>query len=220
MNIQSEKMSYPDFFKHKAPEINLPFTRNYSLLFSYYHIESVGNGPRQRATCKVCEKSLNMIAGSSVYSSYTFGLTKHLKTHHEEWIAYIGRLADSMTPDSMSVYEHFKQMNRNRGYSSEESTRRLRDVIINSEKNIKNCADVDYIFGDSDILKNNLHNRVDGQNAQIFKYLHKFTNQNLNLYDLMGRNHPGANLNKIYMKSKCLVDNIENITVDLFHFIY
>ena len=210
-------MSYPDYqlFKYRLPEINLPFTRNYGLLFSYYHIESVGNGPRQIATCKVCDKSLDIIAGSTVYSSYTFGLTFHLKTHPEEWVAYIGRLADSIIPDSRSKYEHFKQMNRTKKYSSEESTRRLRECIINSDINIKNCAGVVYRFGDSEIIKNKVHNHVEDQNARIFKYLHKFTNQNLNLYDLMGRKHPGANLNKIYMKSKCLVNNIENLTVDL-----
>ena len=208
-------MPYPNTFKYRVTEINLPFTRNYSLIFSYYNIESVGNGPRQRATCKVCDKSLDIIAGSNVYSSYTFGLSFHLKTHPEEWVAYIGILADSMTPDSRTKDEHLKEMNRTNKYSSEESTRRLRECIINSDKNIKNCAGVDYRFGDCDILKNKVHNRVNDQNARISKYLHKFTNQNLNLPDLMGRNHPGANLNKIYMKSKCFVNNIENITVDL-----
>ena len=194
-------MSYPDYqlFKYRLPEINLSFTRNYGLLFSYYHIESVGNGPRQIATCKVCDKSLDIIAGSTVYSSYTFGLTFHLKTHPEEWVAYIGRLADSIIPDSRSKYEHFKQMNRTKKYSSEESTRRLRECIINSDINIKNCAGVVYRFGDSDILKNKVHNHVEDQNARIFKYLHRFTNQNLKgggKFECTMRDYPRNHTNK------------------------
>ena len=220
MSNQTEKMADPKNFNYRPPDINLPFTRNYNLLFSYYYIDRVNNGPIQTATCKLCEKVLNMISGSTVYSSYTFGLTFHLKTHPEEWVDYMGSLAGSMNPDSTRLkYEHFKQMSRTKRNSTEESTRRLRECCVNSDKNRKNCAGIDYRFRDSDILKNNLHNLVDDQNARIFKYLHKFTNQNLTLYDLMGIQHHGANRNRNYLRSKCLVDNIENLTADLEKFL-
>ena len=49
----------------------------------------------------------------------------------------------------------------------------------------------------------------------MFEYLFQFTNRNPSLYDLIGTKHPNANLQTDYKKSKCLVDNINNLTVDL-----
>ena len=49
----------------------------------------------------------------------------------------------------------------------------------------------------------------------MLEYLFKFSNRNLSLYDLMGTKHPNANLQTDYRKSKCLVDNLNNLTVDL-----
>ena len=56
---------------------------------------------------------------------------------------------------------------------------------------------------------------TDYLNARMFEHLFQFTNKNLTLYDLMGTKHPNANLQANYRKSKCLVVNVNNLTVDL-----
>ena len=49
----------------------------------------------------------------------------------------------------------------------------------------------------------------------MFEYMFDFTNKSVTLFDLMGTKHPNASLQENYKRSKCFVDNIGNITVDL-----
>ena len=159
---------------------------------------------------------IQIILGSNPHSSYTRGLKYHLKTHSEEWGEYLQHLAISMSPDNKTKYEHFKQMHeRYRPTNKHESSRRLDECQRNGFISPKNSAGVEYSVRDSEFLRNEFHKLADYQNARMLEYLFEFTNRNLSLYDLMGTKHPNANLQKNYKKSKCLVDNIDNITIDL-----
>ena len=103
----------------------------------------------------------------------------------------------------------FKQTNK------EESSRRLYESQKNGFFSPKNSAGVEYSKRDSEFLKDKFDILADYENARMFEYLFQFTNRNLSLYELMGTKHPNANLQTDYKKSKCLVNNINNITVDL-----
>ena len=114
MNSQSDKQNYPEHFrKFRAPEINLPYGDKLTrVILTYFTIqnENEKSDPRKRACCKTCDKVINVIVGSSANSSYTRGLKYHLKSHSKQWDEYLQNLAVSMTPDTKSKYEHFKQM--------------------------------------------------------------------------------------------------------------
>ena len=172
--------------------------------------------PRKEAFCKTCRKTIQIVAGTSPYSSFTRGLKYHLKTHIEIWEDYLYNLSKIMIPDTKTVYEHFRQMDgRLNKNNKEESLRRLRECQRNSMFSPKNSAKVQYSVRDSEFLKNNFSKLAKYENAAMFKYLFKFTNRNLTLYDLMGTKHPNANPRTNYKQSKCLVDNINNLTIDL-----
>ena len=147
---------------------------------------------------------------------YTFGLTYHLKKHESAWNEYLIMLGDTIVPDTRTKFEHFKAMEKpSRNYSKEESRRSYQEVQRNYSLNKKNCAGVFYNPKDSQILKNTLHEFSKGENAKIWKYLYPYTNQNVHIFQLMGMEHGSAPLFGKYKRSKCLVDNTENITLDL-----
>ena len=87
--------------------------------------------------------------------------------------------------------------------------------MINLNNLSLNLANVEYSVRDSEFLKNDFNKLAEYENARMFEYLFDFTNRNLTLYDLMGTKHPNANLRTNYKKSKCLVDNVNNLTIDL-----
>ena len=69
--------------KHKAPQINLPFKREYDLIYSYYIIDKskifdFDDDPRKIAICKVCDDNIDIVYGSNMGSSYTIILNNHL----------------------------------------------------------------------------------------------------------------------------------------------
>ena len=220
MNTQGNNTKYPKHFQeYRAPEINIPFgARLTKVILRYFTIqdENEKSDPRKRALCKTCDKVICIIVGSSAHSSYTRGLKYHLKSHSKEWDEYLQNLASSMTPDSKSKYEHFKQMDgRYKPTNKEESSGRLYECQRNGFLSPKNSAGVEYSKRDSEFLKDKFYILADYENARMFEHLFQFTNKNLTLYDLMGTKHPNANLQANYRKSKCLVDNVNNLTVDL-----
>ena len=221
METLTEK--YPPHFKHKAPQINLPFSKTYGLIFSYYNINNLQNfniefDPRRIAECKYCSEKIDIIRGSSLYSSYTFSLTCHLKKHPEKWLDYLDSIAHKMIPDTKSVYEHFQRMDAQTKVSSEEaSSLRVREGHRNRNLNPKNSAGVFYSKRDYYYQQTTNRELVESDNARLFQYIHKFTTQNLRLIELMGQNHSSADLRMKAnrKKSKCLVDNDGNFTLDL-----
>ena len=220
MNTQDRNMKYPQHFRqYRAPEINLPCGGKITkVILVYFTIEDEyeKSDPRKKGYCKTCGKVINIIVGSNAQSSYTRGLKYHLKSHSKEWGEYIQNLAASMTPDTKTKYEHFKQMDgRFKQTNKEESSRRLYESQRNGFFSPKNSAGVEYSKRDSEFLKDKFDILADYENARMFEYLFQFTNRNLSLYELMGTKHPNANLQTDYKKSKCLVNNINNITVDL-----
>ena len=216
MASQTLNLKYKDHFKYRAPEINLPFSKP-TIIFSYFNLDGEEYDPRKSASCKICDKRIEIIFGSSVNSSYTFGLTFHLKNHPSEWDDYLQRLSKNIVPDSKTKYEHYKEMTRPRLGSKASSDRRFDDCNLNWNINesFSNPAGVRYRLRDREFLQNSFHTFIEGHNAKMFEYLFSFTNRNLTLYDLMGTKHPNANLQTNYKKSKCLFDNIGNMTIDL-----
>ena len=207
-------MSYPKEIKHGVPEINLPYPKTVKeLIFSFYEISGDEGDPRKIAKCLECEDEICMISGSNVYSSYTSGLTCHLQKHTEQWTTYLELLKDCLTPDNKSVNEHYQAMSRvYKGHTNREEYG-IRECDRNYNMNRRNCADIFYIRRDCEVLKNKLS--AEYQNAKMFAYLHPYTNRNVPLFDLIGTKHPSAKLNRSYKKSKCLVDNDGDITLDL-----
>lgn len=211
---------YPAHYKAwRAPEINLPFGGQMSkVIRKYFDITNVlaEDDPQKNAVCKTCGKAIMIIVGSSPYSSYTRCLKYHLKTHSLIWEDYLHNLSKVMTPDTKTKLEHFKQMQATTKITnSEKPQQRLEECRRNSMLNPKNLAKVQYSQRDSEFLRNDFDKLAESENARMFEYLFNFTNRNLTLYDLMGTKNPGANLQTNYKKSKCLVENFNNLTIDL-----
>ena len=68
------------------------------------------NDPRKTATCRTCRKEIEIVVGGHVNSSFTFGLTFHLKDHPSEWTDFLNELAKMIVPDVKSKYELYTQM--------------------------------------------------------------------------------------------------------------
>ena len=105
MSTHAIQSKYPAHFKFRAPEINLPFKQP-ALILSYFDINEE-DGLWKTASCKVCQKRINIVHGSSVNSSYTFALTFHLRNHPSEWQNFLDKLASQIVPDNKTKYEHF-----------------------------------------------------------------------------------------------------------------
>ena len=209
-------MPYAKHFKFRAPEINLPFSKP-TLIFTYYSIDGQANDPRKTATCKTCRKEIEIIFGGHVNSSFTFGLTFHLKDHPSEWTDFLNELAKMIVPDVKSKYEHYMQMTTQTNLSKYVSQKRFDECIqnINMNDNFCNPAGIAYRYRDRLFLQNEMYKISEGQNAQMFEYIFEFTNRNVTLFDLMGTKHPHANLRTNYKKAKILIDDIGNLGLDL-----
>ena len=212
-------MKYPEHFKYRAPQINLPFSKP-TIIFSFYNLSNGPDGKkdlRKIASCKSCEKEIDIISGSHVNSSFTFGLVFHLQNHEGVWKKYLESLGRSMTADSKTKYEHFVKMEARSILSKEESNKKFQEFQLATAVNDHYCnpAGIPYKLRDRIFLKNDMHLLAESQNAQMFEYMFNFTNKSVTLFDLMGTKHPNASLRENYKRSKCFVDNIGNITVDL-----
>ena len=80
----------------------------------------------------------------------------------------------------------------------EESSRRLKESQRNQMFSPENLASVEYCVRDLVFLKNEFHKLAEYENVRMLKYIFKFTNRNVTLYDLMGTKHPNANLQTHY----------------------
>ena len=208
-------MLYPEYIQHRKPEIHLPYPKTVkSFIFDFYDIIESETDPRAEAKCFECGQNISMIRGVDVCSSYTSGLVSHLRKHPLQWQIYLDLLKDSIVPDNKTPRQHYETKTRsNVNFDKEESSRKLQICTRNYNMNKKNCAGVFYIQRDIEILKNAVG--YEHQNAEILQYIHKYTNQNLHIFELIGTKHPGARLDRSYKKTKCLVDNDEDIILDL-----
>ena len=85
-------------------------------------------------------------------------------------------------------------------------------------KNLReNLAKEKYVQNDYYSLKNmkssSEYDAVDGQNVAMMEYIHRFTNRNVPLRELIGTWDVNAMLNKKYKRYKCLIENTANITL-------
>ena len=208
-------MLYPEYIQHRKPEINLPYPKQVkSCIFDFYEFSELETDPRIEAKCKQCESKVFMMKGNHVASSYTSLIVSHLRKHPDQWQKYLDLLRDTITPDNKTPRQHFQS--RTRCYintNKDESSKNLQICTRNYELNKKNCAGVFYIQRDIEIFRNQVS--YDHQNGEILKYLHKYTNQNVHIFDLIGTKHPGARLDRSYEKSKCIVNNYGDIVTDL-----
>ena len=81
----------------------------YQSLFTFFLVEETSN-LRKTATCKCCEKKIEFIPGSTVFSSYTLILKSHLQSHPEQFNLYLELLAKNMKPDNKTKFQHFCRM--------------------------------------------------------------------------------------------------------------
>ena len=95
-------------------------------------------------------------------------------------------------------------------FSKLDSSRRLEESQRNSFLNPTNCAGIKYVQRDIEIYRSNINYRH--QNDQLWEYLHKYTNQNIPLFKIIGTNQSRVLSTK---QSKCLIDNDEDIVLDL-----
>ena len=193
-------MTYPSYLKSYAPQINLPYPKCVkSTIFDFYEI---ADRDQYEAKCKECEQNIFVMKGCHVISSFTSGLTFHLRKHPDLFQEYLDRLKYTIAPDTKSIHDHWQA--KNRVYSCQtnkfDSERRYEECKRNLHLNPKNCAGVNYVQRDVEILRNQTNYR--SQNERILEYLHKFTNRNIPVNQL---------------KNCCnsIIENDEDIVLDL-----
>ena len=218
MNSQNQR--YPEYLKHKAPRIHLPVKKNYDLIYSYFNINNDvvfnrDSDPRKIAECKVCNDKIRIMPGSSLKSSYTIILTHHLRRHSKEYENYLIDYSLLMVPDTKSVHEHFDIMDRPFPVNRELADRQFEEYQRNSSLEEKNLAGISYAERDFYYYIERNNTLIESQNAKMMGFIHNYSNQNLSKLELMGHNHPSANLLKHYKKSRSLVDNDHEIVTDL-----
>lgn len=207
--------------KHKAPQINLPFKREYDLIYSYYIIDrseifDFDDDPRKTAICKVCDDKIDIVCGSNMGSSYTILLTNHLRKHGKEFQEYLVEYSLLMKPDTKNIHEHFDKMTSPKiSFDEKLSSLRVRECVRNRNLNKRNIAGVQYSPRDLCFYKGINIKLVKADNAKMLDFIHKYSNQNVNRIELMGTETMGANLLRNYKQSKCLVDNDGDIIMDL-----
>ena len=211
-------MSYPNIqqiLNTKPPQINLPHPKcTKNIIYTFFDIFGNEGHRRKVAKCKTCKDKVELIIGNNVYSSYTFGLTCHLRKHPSEWQVYLDMLGKTIIPDIKTQYEHYQSMTRQKANTDkEESTRNFYECAINFDINRKNCAGIYYIPRDCEVLRGNL--KKNSENGKILSYLYPYTNRNVHIFELIGRRHHSAPLRGTYKQSKCLVENEGDITIDL-----
>ena len=69
------------------------------VILNYFDIteKQSESDPRRTATCRTCGKLIEIIVGSSPYSSHTRTLKCHLKMHTDTWEDYLYDLSKIMT---------------------------------------------------------------------------------------------------------------------------
>ena len=217
METKNISVKYPDHVKRKAPVINLPFYKTDESIFTFYSINEL-NGPRKIATCTFCRKNIEFVKGSSVFSSYASALKFHLRSHPEQFNTYLECIAQKMKPDTKTKFQHFIRMEHPRVLSKGESDKQFDESKRNALFVMTNLAKEKYVENDYYSMKNMIskseHDVVDGQNVAMIEYIHKFTNQNVPLRELVGTWDVNASYKK-YKRYKCLLENTGNIILDL-----
>ena len=217
---ENSKGKYPDHKKrHKNPIINLPFYKTNDSIFNFYNIDEDVFGPRKVATCKTCEINIEFIKGSNVFSSYTSTLKFHLQNHPEEFQTYLNHVAKDMKADTTTKFEHFMRMEHPRFLPRETRDKKFDEAMHNDKFARKNLAGVEYMSNDhssSKNIKSSINSNVcDGENVRIIEYIHRFTNRNVPLRELVGTWDINARLDKKYKRYECLIENTGNIILDL-----
>jgi hypothetical protein len=202
---------YPDHWKHRAPQINLPFYKTDDSILKLYITDKLC-GPRRVAICKECEKKFEYIYGSNAFSSYTSTLNCHLQEHTKQFQLYLNSVAENVTPDVKTKFEHYMHMENGRILSKQESDKRYDEIRRNEKLTAENVIGSKYIENDYNYFQNNWNK--DGENASMLEYIYHFTNRNVSIPELIGTWHVGANFKK-YRRYKCLIENDGNITLDL-----
>ena len=217
MATKNIPVNYPDHMKRKDPVINLPFYKTDETIFTFYSINEL-NGPRKVANCTICMKNIEFVKGSSVFSSYTSALKFHLQSHPEQFKTYLECIAKKMKPDTKTRFQHFIQKEHPRVLPKEHSRRRHEESERNALFVMKNLAKESYVENDFYSKKNMISKSelevVDGQNVALIEFIHKFTNQNVPLRELVGTWDVNASFRK-YKRYKCLLENTGNIILDL-----
>ena len=211
------KMRYPENVKNRAPQINLPFHKTDDSIFKFYIIEDVQGGPRKLAHCKNCKERIEFVSGSCVFSSHIFSLKFHLKKHHQQWEEYIALVALNTKPDNSTKFEHFQRMEYPQVRSEVERDRRWEESKRNRSLTKKNLIGREYVENDYFYLKNSNSidtDNLDAENANYLEYIHRFTNQNVPVRELIGTHDVNASFGR-YKRYKCLIRNIGNMTLDL-----
>jgi hypothetical protein len=223
MNNQSVNMKYPEHYKYRAPQINLPYKKTDLSIFKFYSMRDVEYLPVKIASCNVCEKEFEVIPGSYVHSSYTATLKFHLQLHEEQWLDYLDCLKVKMVPDTKNQFEHFQSMEKQVFLPEFLADKKSQEIREHRYFVKNNLAGKPYMERDHFYLINRKSNlfssAIDGENCQILECIYKYTNRNVSLVELLGDNHPSANLQKKYKRYKCLTENIGNIVLDLERFL-
>ena len=218
MNTQSGNMKYPEYFKFRAPQINLPYKKTDPSIFTFYSMRDVDLLPTKIASCNVCGKEFEVIPGSNVHSSYTASLKFHLQLHTEQWLDYLDSLKAKMVPDTKSQFEHFQRMEQRVFLPELLADKKLQEVREHGYFVKNNLAGYPYMERDHFYLvnrKSKFSSATDGENCRLIEKIYKFTNRNVSLIELLGHRHPSANHQKKYKRYQCLTENTGNIVLDL-----
>ena len=217
-NQTNQNMRYPPHLKGKTPIINLPLYNTDVSIFTFFSIEELSN-PIRIASCNFCEKKIDFIQGSTVFSAFTSKLKFHLQTHPSQFDIYLGMLAENMKPDNKTKYQHFCRMEAPKCLPEAEKERRWEEARFNERFVTKNLAGVAYekndYFSKQNFKGGFLPKTVDGKNVKIIEYIYRFTNQNVPLYELVGTWNVNNYLDRRYLRYKVFLQNTGNMTLDL-----
>ena len=215
---QTVPVRYPTHLKKKTPIINLPFYTTDKSLFTFFSVEETRD-PKKTAICHSCEKRIEVIIGSSVFSSYTLSLKNHLQSHPEQFNLYLELLAKNMKPDNKTKYQHFCSMEYPALLPKPDRERKWEESRWHEKFVLQNLAGVDYEKNDYLSKQNykggSFPKSVDGENVQIIEYIYRFTNRNVPLYEFVGTWNVNNRLDRRYLRYKPLLQNIGNFTLDL-----
>ena len=95
------------------------------------------------------------------------------------------------------------------------SDRQFEEYQRNRSLEEKNLAGISYARRDFYYYIERSNTLIESENAKMMGFIHNYSNQNLSKLELMGHNHPNANLLKHYKRSRILVDNDQEIVTDL-----
>ena len=79
--------------KSYVQQINLPYPKSVkSIIYEFYEILETDEDSRCQAKCKQCGEIVLIIKGSHVTSSYTSGLTSHIRNRPETFEEFLDKL--------------------------------------------------------------------------------------------------------------------------------